>query len=149
MRLLRRPVVCDRVRAQISVDLDGELSQLERAMLASHLERCADCRSYAAEVTAFTQALRDEPLEGLERPVVVVRRSRRVAAVRLPAAVAAVMAIAVVGVSSQIAANQTRERALSSRTELHFPTQDELEREQTLIESASSLSASGAKETVK
>ena len=118
-------------------------------MLASHLERCADCRSYAAEVTAFTQALRDEPLEGLERPVVVVRRSRRVAAVRLPAAVAAVMAIAVVGVSSQIAANQTRERALSSRTELHFPTQDELEREQTLIESASSLSASGAKETVK
>ena len=118
-------------------------------MLASHLERCADCRAYSAEVTAFTEALRDSPLEGLERPVTVVRRSRRVAAVRIPAAVAAVMAIAVVGVSSQLAANQAREGSFSNRTQLRFPTQDELEREQTLIENASDRSASGVKATVR
>lgn len=151
MRLLRRPVVCDRVRAQISVDLDGELSQLERAMLASHLARCADCRSYAAEVTAFTHALRETPLERIETPVVVQRRSRRVIAVRLPASVAAVLALAVVGVGSQIATYQTRESAGSVRlgTPTRFPTQDELERELTLIEIGSRDSTRGARETVK
>ena len=64
-------LVCDRVRAQISVGLDGELSQLERAMLASHLARCAGCARYEQDVTAFTQALRAAPLEPLSRPIVV------------------------------------------------------------------------------
>ena len=35
--------VCARVREQVSLELDGELSQLEQRMLAAHLERCAAC----------------------------------------------------------------------------------------------------------
>lgn len=148
MRLLRLPVVCDRVRAQISLELDGELSQFERAMLAAHLARCPDCRAYEAEVTAFTRALRAAPLERVETRV-VVRRPRRVAAVRLPASVAAVLALAVVGVASQLAANQAADTRLSSpRAQLRFPTLDELEHELTLIEAASG-SRRGARETVR
>jgi predicted anti-sigma-YlaC factor YlaD len=57
---------------------DGELSVLESALLAAHLGRCADCRSFAratAEVCAVLRAA------CLEHPVPVrkaaaARRSR-------------------------------------------------------------------------
>ena len=71
------PLVCDRVRAQISLELDGELSQLERAMLTSHLARCTDCRVFEAEVTAFTHALRAAPLETLSVPISIAQAPLR------------------------------------------------------------------------
>ena len=102
MRLVSRPVVCDRVRAQISLGLDGELSQLEQRMLASHVARCADCAAYEADVVAITTELRAAPLEALEHPV-VVRRPRRLPLVRLQVGVAAGLAVAVLGALTQIA----------------------------------------------
>ena len=39
--------VCSRVREQVSLELDGELSQLEQRMLGAHLERCGGCAAYA------------------------------------------------------------------------------------------------------
>ena len=42
--------VCARVREQVSLELDGELSQLEQRMLGAHLERCGACATYAADV---------------------------------------------------------------------------------------------------
>jgi predicted anti-sigma-YlaC factor YlaD len=75
--------VCSRVRSQVSLALDGELSQLERAMNARHLEGCAACRTFRDDLTAVTQAIRQAPLAPLERPVVLPRlRRARVAAVR-------------------------------------------------------------------
>jgi len=60
----------------ISLDLDGELSQLEQAALARHLDGCARCRELGTDVNAFTQLIRDAPLVELDRPVVVAAPGR-------------------------------------------------------------------------
>lgn len=132
---VRPSVICERIRAQVSLELDGELSQLERAMLTAHLERCASCREYAAEIRAATQLLRQAPLERLGRPV-VLRRPRRSAMTQLQAAAAAALfAIAVLGAASQLAAHKPKDERLSPRpAELRFPTQEQLQRELAILE---------------
>jgi predicted anti-sigma-YlaC factor YlaD len=127
------PVACERVRSQVSLELDGELSQLERAMLAAHVLRCADCRAYRGDVHALTRALRAAALEAA--PPVTVRRYRRsTAAIRFRAGVAAAMAFAVVGVATQMVQGRADGSSISSFRVIHFQTQSELEREQALIE---------------
>jgi anti-sigma factor RsiW len=93
MEMAPLPHNCDRARAWISLRLDGELSELEGAMLGAHLERCEACRAYSAEAAGFTVALRGFPLESLERPVTlpVARRTIR-RAVQFGAAAALVAA---------------------------------------------------------
>ena len=103
MRAIRVSVVCERVCEQVSLELDGELSQLERRMVAAHLERCADCRAFEERVRTFTEDLRAVPLELLQRPV-VVRRSRRASFTGAQVGVAAVLAIAALGLASQLEA---------------------------------------------
>ena len=126
------PVSCERVRGQVSLELDGELSQLERAMLAAHVVRCADCRAYRAEVHAFTRELRTAPLEAA--PAISVRRYRRTMATRLQAAVAAAMALAVVGVGSQAVQSRHDAVSISTLRVSQFESQREIEREQQLIQ---------------
>jgi predicted anti-sigma-YlaC factor YlaD len=100
------PMVCERVRSQVSVLLDGELSQLEQRMVAAHLDRCADCGAFEATVRSFTEDLRAAPIEVPRRPI-VVRRARRVAfSVRQVSAAAATIAVAVLGVASQLGVSQ-------------------------------------------
>lgn len=70
---------CDRARAWASLRVDGELSQLESALLAAHLRGCATCSAFAAEVEASTRALRATPLAQLPQPVLVPAISRRAA----------------------------------------------------------------------
>ena len=131
-----RPLVCERVRGQISVGLDGELSQLERVMIASHVERCASCRAYELEVSAFTCALRELPLEPLARPVVIHRR-RRFAGTRLQVvAAAAVAAAALIGAGEAMRGQQldiepsfVPERA----GEIDYMTRQQFEREQAIL----------------
>ena len=79
-----RTNACERASQWISLDLDGELSQLERAALDRHLAGCARCAETSADVGAFTRLLREAPLVELERPVVVSapRRARARAARR-------------------------------------------------------------------
>src|SRR5688500_2157462 len=103
-----RPLVCERVRGQISVGLDGELSQLERVMIASHLERCDACGAYEADVRAFTGTLRQAPLEPMGRPVVIHRRrgSLHVGARLQVAAAAAVALVALVGAGEMLRGQQ-------------------------------------------
>ena len=101
------PHNCDRVRAQVSLRLDSELSQLEVRMLEAHLARCADCREFEASVAEFTTELRAAPLEPLARSVVVPRR-RGFSVIGAQVAVAAVMALAVAGVASRMAADELR-----------------------------------------
>jgi predicted anti-sigma-YlaC factor YlaD len=89
-------VVCERIRAQISLELDGELSELERRMLETHLLRCPACGAYSADVTDFTTMLRNAPLEQMRRAI-HVHVSRRAAFARVHIGLAAAVAIAVVG----------------------------------------------------
>jgi len=86
-------VVCERVRMQVSLELDDELSALEKRMLDTHLSRCAICRAYAEDVNAFTTRLRAAPLERMLRPVIVTR-SRRMLLDRAPIALAAAIVVA-------------------------------------------------------
>jgi anti-sigma factor RsiW len=96
--------VCTRVREQVSLELDGELSQLEQRMLGTHLERCPRCAAYAADVRDFTERMRNAPRAIMQRPV-VVRRRRAITTVRLQVGVAAAFALAALGLGSQLASS--------------------------------------------
>jgi predicted anti-sigma-YlaC factor YlaD len=67
---------CEWTAQWISLDLDGELSQLERAALARHLSRCVGCREVSRDFGAFTRMLREAPLIVLEREVAHVAPQR-------------------------------------------------------------------------
>lgn len=106
MRLVPSPV-CDGVRRQISLDLDGELSQLERAMVARHVERCGDCRLFRDDVAHFTGAVRTTPFLSLRRPIDLPGLRRRalrrlpVGGMRLAAGVAAIAAVVSFGLTGR------------------------------------------------
>ena len=135
MSAVRPSVVCERVRAQVSLQLDDELSQLERRMLAAHLERCGDCRSYADAVSAFTRTLREAPLESLESPL-VIRRARRPSIARLQIGVAAGLVVAVLGAVSQFTASDSQSPSLSrfEGAQNLSPPSAVLEREQAILQ---------------
>jgi anti-sigma factor RsiW len=65
---------CRSVRELASLELDGELSQLDAARLESHVAGCAACRSLRAELHGLTTALRGAPLEPLGRPIALPQR---------------------------------------------------------------------------
>ena len=135
MRVVRPSVICDRVRSQVSLDLDGELSQLERAMVAAHLRRCLDCRAYEAQVTAFTRVLREAPLRQMERPV-VVRKPRRWVAARLQAGVAAAVALVALGVTGRIALSESPAPSSPSvaQQQVENPSMGDLQNELAILE---------------
>jgi anti-sigma factor RsiW len=86
---------CSRAQAWASLELDGELSQLECALLEAHLRRCAACAVRVADLRALTVAIREAPLEQLSEPAFTSTPAReasrpRTLAVRI--AVAATLA---------------------------------------------------------
>jgi predicted anti-sigma-YlaC factor YlaD len=85
--------LCERARFWASLRLDGELSELESALLDAHLARCVGCREIAGGFDTSTAALRSAPLERLAPVAVDLPRSPR----RLIATVA-VAAVLVLGV---------------------------------------------------
>ena len=89
--------LCARSRFWASLRLDGELSELEGALLDAHLARCPDCAAYAAGSDAATAALRATPLEVTKPLVVPVHRPGR-------RAVALITAAALVGVAAVLGA---------------------------------------------
>ena len=99
--------VCSRVREQVSLELDGELSQLEQRMLGTHLERCPRCAAYAADVRDVTERIRNAPRAVMQRPV-VVRRRRPLTTVRLQVGVAAAFALAALGLGTQLASTDSQ-----------------------------------------
>lgn len=90
---------CDRIREWISLELDGELSRIERALVDRHLAVCADCSSFAAEVHGFTHALRAESFEQLARPVELPARGR-VSLRSFQVGAAAAIAVVAVGIGT-------------------------------------------------
>ena len=91
-----RPIECERTQRSLSVALDTELSQFERAHLDAHLESCGPCRSFEARIGEVTRAVRAAPLERLYAPVrlPVARRLGWRPAGRIASAGAAAAAVA-------------------------------------------------------
>jgi len=114
MSVARASIICDRVRAQISLELDGELSQLERRMLAAHLERCSACDAYQADVATFTHALRTAPVERPQRPFDLPRR-RRISLGGAQVGVAAMLAFAALGLATQLGVPEAEQSGTSAR----------------------------------
>ena len=86
---------CERARQWASLRIDGELSELEEALLEKHLEGCASCSTFAARLAETTEAVRAVPLERpqieyprFERQVFRLPVRRRVAIVAVAAAAA-------------------------------------------------------------
>jgi hypothetical protein len=92
------PQLCERARAWASLRADDELSELESALLEGHLDRCADCRSFADGADRLAAALRGADLVR-PRPIAVrplTRSDRRVGMLRmLQVTVAAVIVVGV------------------------------------------------------
>ena len=90
---------CDRARAWAALAPDGELSELERKLLSSHLYRCASCSSFSRQVAAVAAALRTVALEPLPQPVAIPAWRRRPMHARIrtvgAAAAVAVMALGI------------------------------------------------------
>ena len=103
-----RPANCERARAWVSLCLDGELSELEDALLAAHLRGCAACSGYEESVRGTVVALRARPLEQLEHPIAVVGRRQLLPRPATLARVAATLAV-VVGVATVVSTELTRE----------------------------------------
>jgi predicted anti-sigma-YlaC factor YlaD len=127
-------VTCTRVREQISLRLDDELSELEQRMLDSHLARCDECRVYDESVVEFTSVLRDAPPVPLPRPI-LVSHGRRISIARLQIGVAAALALAALGLGVQFSSSGSG--AELSGTITRYPTQSELERELAILNNIS------------
>jgi anti-sigma factor RsiW len=125
-----RPVVCERVRAQVSLGLDGELSELERRMMESHLARCGECSAFEEEAEIITRLLHEAPLEPVPYPF-VVRRPRRASFAAVQLGAAAAFAVAVLGAAVQLTGfGGTTPSALPSRDlPASYETRDQLTRE--------------------
>lgn len=133
MSAVRPSLVCQRIREQVSLRLDDELSQLEERMLAAHLLRCSDCRSFEQSVREFTDELRAAPLES-PRQAILVRRTRRVSFTAAQVSVAATLAVAVLGVLSQVGVADTQAPAARSTTTNLFKSSWQPERELAQID---------------
>lgn len=118
----------------MSLQLDDGSSELERRIVESHLGRCEDCRVFAADVTAFTNELRTAPLELAPRPIEIPRR-RRLTTARLQIATAAAVAVAALGVGSQLASSEPEGSSFATlRPMTKYPTQSQLDRELAILE---------------
>jgi anti-sigma factor RsiW len=116
--------------------LDGELSQLERAMVTSHLDRCPACAAYRAEVSAFTRALREAPLEPMVRSIQIQRRRRHTGARLQVAAAAAITVAAFVGANQAFRGQQLDLDATfvpEGVSQIKYQTREQVEREQAIL----------------
>jgi predicted anti-sigma-YlaC factor YlaD len=88
--------LCQRARFWASLRLDGELSELEGALLDAHLARCDACHAVAEGFGASTTALRAAPAEQIAPIALELPRSspRKLFATL---AVAAVLVLGVIG----------------------------------------------------
>jgi predicted anti-sigma-YlaC factor YlaD len=88
--------LCARARFWVSLRVDGELSELEGALLDAHLARCDACGEFSAVATGSTALLRAAPLE-VPVPVRVELPGTRRKLLPGLAAGAAIVAAALVG----------------------------------------------------
>jgi len=87
-------IECEHAHRWASLGLDGELSQVEQALLRAHVGRCAACAGFARDLDGLTQELRTAPLPRPRLRVPVRRHDPGARWLRLGAAAAAAIAIA-------------------------------------------------------
>jgi hypothetical protein len=95
---------CERARVLAALAPDGELSELERRGLRSHLRGCRSCARFARGVERVSALVRAEELVRPSMPATVphVVRRRTALAVRIrPAAAAAAVALMALGIASR------------------------------------------------
>jgi anti-sigma factor RsiW len=85
---------CERSRQWCSLRLDGELSELEQALLEKHLETCGDCRAFDLQLRSTAELLRAAPAEAPAASFEVPARRLRLPVSRRLAFVAVVAAAA-------------------------------------------------------
>ena len=126
--------LCARARFWVSLRIDGELSELEGALLDAHLACCADCRAVAAGFTDTTEILRCAPLERVPPVAVSLGRSPRRLLVGFVAA-AVVVAGAVAGgiVRGEVASAPQAPHAVAVVASLETPDQLRRLRRTTLL----------------
>lgn len=133
-------MACEWAVRWISLDLDAEISELERAALARHLERCDGCRAASVEIRGFTTLLREATLtEPATPPVVSSPAGTRYGVTRQRAAVAVAAAVAVVAGLMSFPGFMTT--AVSSHALLNAKEQRQLAREHVRIEPTLFLAA--------
>jgi predicted anti-sigma-YlaC factor YlaD len=87
------PTDCARAREAASARLDGELSELEVAVLDDHLRACTECSAFARELHALSSGLRGATLEQPQITVFTPARRRRLVPLRAATAAAAIVAV--------------------------------------------------------
>jgi anti-sigma factor RsiW len=94
----QNPQLCERARSWASLRVDGELSELESALLDAHLVRCASCNTFAQATEEIAGTLRSARLQRPPSLALTLRRSRRTGlrALQIAAAVAVVVSAGVV-----------------------------------------------------
>jgi len=106
-----RSQLCDRARFWASLRIDGELSELEGALLDAHLARCAACSAVVAGFDGVTESIRGaspvRPMPVLVRP----GRARRRFATPVAAAVIVVLGAIAGGVVRHSTANDAQSSA--------------------------------------
>ncbi|HEY1359154.1 MAG TPA: zf-HC2 domain-containing protein [Thermoleophilaceae bacterium] len=113
---------CNGARALASQALDAELSELERAALASHLRRCGDCAHFERCAGWLAETLRAaEPAVAATVPQVRGRRRRvggvpRVAGVGAAIAAAFVLGVFAAGTRSVHSAPEQRPQLVALRS---------------------------------
>jgi predicted anti-sigma-YlaC factor YlaD len=113
---------CEQAREQISVQLDGELSQFEQTALDGHLNMCGSCRAYAASVASVSDRLRTAELERPRFPIVLPHRSRLRAPTRAVQVAAAAAVAMVVGLTSAgVSLTNGNNPSVSFRASQAFP----------------------------
>jgi hypothetical protein len=101
------PRSCDRAREWSSLEVDGELSAFELALLQAHVARCPDCEAFRAGIAGVTGLLLaaelERPSEPIRMPSSARSRSRfRAQRVLAPIAVAAVIVLAAISATSRL-----------------------------------------------
>ncbi len=103
------PTECERARASVSAQLDGELSELETLRLDLHLRECPECAAWLHSVRATTDQLRQARLEVPSVSLALPgRRPRRTGTLALATAAAAMAAAAAVGVIGALTPSPAR-----------------------------------------
>lgn len=98
-------MLCERTRGWASLALDDELSEFERSLLLGHVERCADCAAFLADLRQFTAELRAaEPVQ-LARPI-GLPAPRRVAFRTGQLAAAAAVVLGAIGLGTALSGSQ-------------------------------------------
>jgi predicted anti-sigma-YlaC factor YlaD len=92
----QKPHLCQRARAWASLRTDGELSELESALLDAHLRRCDSCVAFARGADEVAGALRAAQLER-PAPLVIASRGVRHAGLRALQVAAAVVVVVSAG----------------------------------------------------